>query len=635
MEPQARISRMLLCHMAVSLTTFALILGAGSTQAATLFEYEITGVPDFDQRRNSLAFPYRVGLPANDSLRCSGDPKIVCAIDADCGVDAPCTPLGGAMYCYPTSSMNWMAFLANEGYQLDPGPSPDWQSMDEYNLISSRIEDMGILMGVNPNGGTDGDKATIGLKNWLAPLGQKFSVAFYGRKELYCPRVEDIAKAGLAGQLINVNVARYKQGGGGELLRNGGHVMTLVHALVSDSPGSSFMRYHNPSSNDSTTEQSSFFPAKTFLTPVTATFDGFVRTQDRLGWSEEQKWYFDAYLAIVPAYILTPGILPGNATLINPVPVPPTPRPLYVNHSIPAASAVIAGALLPTYTGAVLISEADAFFASRLWHIDLVTGASSEILTPGPPSMVASGRSPLGYIYTDCGSSDVCLMDLDLGSAVMAALPASATASSIAYDDETDELVVLSLATSEILRFDRWLGSAPLSAALPVGVAPTAGARMALAPDGDIWLLDLAAATLYRIHEDITSTLILVDSVTHPSLTSPDDVAVNDVGQLIISNAGTLLELEPDGVGGWQTAASPLFGGLIAGPFLDIVRSRSNFDPASMSGDADRNVLPPADVDETNVPLASGLVLLVLAMGLIAAGALVLDPQGRVGLKQR
>lgn len=129
-------------HFAVaSVLLVAVLLVAAPVKADILPNYVITGVPDLDQKRDQRIAPFRKGLPANDSGKCTGDPTIDCTEDADCGFDEPCLGTGGAMYCFPTSAVIWAAYLANHGYpQVAPGPAADWQSMDVYNQAGDAIE---------------------------------------------------------------------------------------------------------------------------------------------------------------------------------------------------------------------------------------------------------------------------------------------------------------------------------------------------------------------------------------------------------------------------------------------------------------------------------------------------------------
>ena len=95
--------------------------------AAVLYDYSISGVPDFDQKRCFNLDPLRQGLPENDPSTCAGDPSKACVEDFDCGADFPCKGIGGAMFCVPTSAINWMAYIANHGYpDVSPGPG-NWQ----------------------------------------------------------------------------------------------------------------------------------------------------------------------------------------------------------------------------------------------------------------------------------------------------------------------------------------------------------------------------------------------------------------------------------------------------------------------------------------------------------------------------
>ena len=69
----------------------------------TLYQFEVTHVPDFDQRRSGLGNM-------------------------------------GNSHCVPSSAMNWLAHFAAHGVpSLAPGDGWSWQSQNNYNYVTGQI----------------------------------------------------------------------------------------------------------------------------------------------------------------------------------------------------------------------------------------------------------------------------------------------------------------------------------------------------------------------------------------------------------------------------------------------------------------------------------------------------------------
>src|SRR5690606_25997748 len=88
----------------------AVVLAAACGGAKGQCDVYRTGIPDFDQRRATVGSVH--GLPGS-----------------------------GNMYCVPTSAINTIGFIANNGYPEVLGGSPQvWQAPEHYNFISDMIE---------------------------------------------------------------------------------------------------------------------------------------------------------------------------------------------------------------------------------------------------------------------------------------------------------------------------------------------------------------------------------------------------------------------------------------------------------------------------------------------------------------
>lgn len=636
-----------------SIPQLAFLFIAVPVAADVLPHYVITEVPSFDQKRDQLAEPFRKGLPPNDPNKCTGDPTIDCKDDDDCGFDEPCFGTGGAMYCFPTSAISWMAYLANHGYpEVDPGPAADWQSMDVYNLVGDAIEQMGVLMETGGNGGTKGEEGRQGLKDWLAPQFPFFSVIRVAKEETFCPRLETLAKAGLSGQLVIAGIGYYylsidRDAGGDFWTRNGGHLMPFRQAVFEGNPLVRRLGYHNPSTSDSTHEQSPFTNKISTLESVTAMFRAdegkpfYERTQDKLVAWTGRPTFLDSYTAIVPMSLITAipfGPDPPGLKRINPVPVPPTNIPLDQTIPSPSGTTVIDGAFLPSYTDALLITEGDEVTPNRLWEVDLVTGDATEIVLPDEPGLIVTQRFPFHANVLNKTRNRMFYI-VDRTVLVDVPLPTGSLADAMAYDDANDQVLILSASTSELLVYPADLSTSPTILSIPAVIAPTAGVDIDVTPDGqEVWIADTAGGAIYRLtYAVVGGGLVVTETIpccdfAPPSGTAsrpdeqPEKLNIGGNGYaVILLNTGSVLELEQGPAGGWEPTANPLLTGHAASGFIDIVRSRTNFDPATMIGPAWRHVLPIDDFgEEAPIPTLSTWGLVLLALSTLIAGAVVL-----------
>ncbi len=82
------------------------------------------------------------------------------------GLFHPGLPNNGIMYCGPTAGMNVLAFLADHG-AADVSPnSKDWTLAANYDLMSSKLNELGGLMGTDANKGTSLGGFQSGMLAW-------------------------------------------------------------------------------------------------------------------------------------------------------------------------------------------------------------------------------------------------------------------------------------------------------------------------------------------------------------------------------------------------------------------------------------------------------------------------------------
>jgi hypothetical protein len=144
------------------------------------FDYKITNMPDFDQRRSP-----KVGTPG--------------------------LPGGGNMYCVPSSTLNMLAYVAKHGYPAVPPGNLIWQLPLTYNTATAELDDLGDLMGTTVLGGTNAEGAFDGTTDYLGGHTGIITVQTYYGLDNWSPQIQDAAGAlpGAAGAFaFDVGFAR-------------------------------------------------------------------------------------------------------------------------------------------------------------------------------------------------------------------------------------------------------------------------------------------------------------------------------------------------------------------------------------------------------------------------------------------
>src|SRR4051812_41809463 len=171
------------------------------------YSFAVCGVPDIDQVRETANG--HTGLPNN-----------------------------GYLYCVVTATMNWFAFLGEQGYVSSPADK-DWTLDANFDEMSNDLNQLGQLMGTNPNKGTTGNGQLAGDKTWLDANGQGvitknlMVVKSYETGSYYAPDPATMAQDAIGGGLVTPVVGFYAnrtKNGVTHLARVGGHVVSLVSA---------------------------------------------------------------------------------------------------------------------------------------------------------------------------------------------------------------------------------------------------------------------------------------------------------------------------------------------------------------------------------------------------------------------
>ncbi len=225
-----------------SLVTCTLGLGLGLTASLAAdvttayynsgsdYGYQLSQMPDFDQRRDGLA------------TTSGGSP--------------------GGMHCVPTSCTDLLGYMASHG---EPALGPvfaDWENQIDYADVTDFIDDLGDDMGTSGTGGTFGTPAYAAMINRVVwPSGMRYLVGHEFRTNSNVVTLREMARSGINQDAIQtVCYGFYNPTGTFDgdtvVTRNGGHCMTFMGAerLGSDR----HLWANDPDDSNNTATQSSF-----------------------------------------------------------------------------------------------------------------------------------------------------------------------------------------------------------------------------------------------------------------------------------------------------------------------------------------------------------------------------------------
>jgi hypothetical protein len=559
-----RTLRMVAICSAALVTATAVALAAPVTAAADTctsttayngsdFNYTRCNIPDLDQRRAEDS-PWTPGLPN-----------------------------GGAMYCVPTAAMDMMAYLASQGFPtVAPGPGywgPEsgWPPQPQYNKITNNIADMGALMGTDPVKGTSTGPARDAIAAWLASagLGDQLMVSSFSAYGFYTPTFEGMALTAVDGALVMPGIGWYKVSGNG-FVRNGGHQLALAKALGSG--GSQLIGLRDPANpNDFLVfDQSPFTTNNYAVVDEAGIFDGQPRVLSRVV-NLSAHGYLDGFIAIKPMW----GVVTdkGSISFLRPIHLVglDSPRqPDVLTFPSATGGSVTEIALSPGDVRHPYLIEGD----NTIWQIDALTGRSSRFATVGNPRRLTfGGREQRLYVLLPRH-----VISLDRKGRQLDRRLLDTPLADIAWDASHDRLVGLSTDGRRLLFFDPALKPAgelaipglPCGGRLSIEVDPTTG-EIFISCDRTNRVLRVSAG-----RGGAVTTLELAGVERAAAL------SIGDGGRLFVSDGAQMFEFDSAG----RPVERSKFSGLPGGRGLDMARSFSNFDPATMTGPAYRNVLP-------------------------------------------
>ena len=514
------------------------------------FHYRVLHMPDLDQQRDAL----------------------------DCN---------GAMHCVPTCASNMVAYAANHGFDVLPGPAY-WEGDSNYLLGTNTIGFMGLLMETTCEDGTNGGDANDGLADWL--VGSDFFIindhlsVFNGT-----PTHDSIGKSLCAGRIGSISYGKYDVvGSAGNIpivQRDGGHCTTAVKVRRNDNirelwvrdPASDEFDLGLPQNLDS---QSMFFNdifVVQNISVLVVTDEGNVlKTMTAINYTAGDTTIrlIDGHRTLTPNFgyswdsSLGAVVFAGSLGFVN-----NNANPTHTHFS-PTGTAILSMDWLDWQQELIVVCEATEVGPRSLHAIDALTGASHQIITPGAPQLTAVGRYGQVFVYN--GAQVTPLLYPEPGNGPILTLPHAAHA--MIYDDANDDLVLFSRTDRKLIRIDASMTGGLSILNVPTFIPLGAAVQIAINPaDGALWLWSNAVNTLYHLVPDGAGGMSATP-INNAAFTALQGIDFNTRGNLLVSNAGTILEFAATEVG-WQPVANSPFAGQPGKAQLHIARSRSNFTP--------------------------------------------------------
>jgi len=515
--------------------------------------FDITHVPDFDQKRTAL-------------------------------------PNDGKCYCVPTSAINWMAYFANHGRpSINPGPG-NWQLQALYDDASNAIEAMGGFMGTHPNDGTYASGASFGYWLWL--LGQPVIVAHYRSNWHTSPTLQNIGQSAFFGSYVQVIVGWYIEDPPGFITRDGGHALSVNHALRS---GNTYeLGWRDPNSDEGDWTWQSPFTTETFA------------VENRFVWPSHgliprymakvvgygSAW-IDGYTAIRPLFTLTshPGfpilvmkqafVLDGSAI------------PIYVEYESLECNQIVDMRLLLDNNEYGCIINPDVAEPNQLWIVNALTGEHRVVdnASLNDPRRVDVGR--YGDLYVMDGN-DLVKVNLDVDPPDVLRITPDGEIGAVCYDDVNDEVMLLATDTRRLLRYPYHLDAVPVEKIIPPDVPLTGRTSLCYnqAMECSMFVSD-DSDSLFQFTEVIGNPEVIVEEIMLPGIVEPKAVQAGDDGRVYMSCQQQVVEVEYSSTReGWTLVDEPYFDDLTVSDHLVVARSRSNHDPEIHDTEPWRDVPP-------------------------------------------
>lgn len=531
------------------------------------FAYDISQMPDLDQRRDEA--PGILGLPGN-----------------------------GNMFCVPTSVLNMAMYAANHGFPfVAPGPG-NYQLGSNYNFCTQNIAAMGMLMNTTAADGTNGAGFYNGTKSWLNQSAPGlFTVTAQSSKGNFGCTLKYAAKAAIHGSLVSLAYGRYLVVGDWNgipiLDRDGGHIVTLGRASALGGVLSAGLRDPANPDDGKLTTQSWFGNREVTIENQIVQTGSTLSTLKPMSAidydpAKEKNAYLDGYVGFKPKFGLTwAPDPPSKTTVIHTLAVAS-----FVGGQAPSQQSItIEGLVLdsivgPDQTSVVALVSPKNGGPIELVEVDLLDEGMKKFIAVPLATSIHTSRNR--WVYAAAPNS-ITMFDLDDELVETTAIPPFPVRG-ICYDDKTDELILLGSDVKKIARWKDGLGGNPTILDLPQALTMGGKSTITIDPTtGDILFATEKSPSMIRVVDNGTSNPV-VSVIDLPGIAFPDTLDVDDIGHLFAVASDRVHELALDSQGDWKVVSGAPFENWPANTAFRVTKSRTNHDPATMTGPKYRNL---------------------------------------------
>jgi hypothetical protein len=519
----------------------------------------------------------------------------------------------GDVYCYPTTGMNLLAYLANNGWpDLVDGAPASWDSSSAslYAKVTAQIDDLALnYMGTDASGTSCYD-AAAGLGDWMdahggttwttgTGFGRWFAVAYRGE-----PTPSMFAEIVGAGGLVNAGVGWYSPNGDNYVRDGGGHICTMAYLDLSFTVfpyvGANRIGFRDSSKGDGIfTDQSPFNTEYYDLgNGKTAVFDDYGSFATATRSLYEVKAYGSSHTAFLDNYVALEQMIlayvsyhPSGGLMKFVARKAWEPVPTEVIVEVPEG--IVDLALPLGNTRAIYLTKAGADGLSKLCAASLVDSRRAILATAPNAIAVAVSRQQDSYVLYDSGRK-LLKTPLRKEPASQSATTLS-TLNSIACDDLNDRLLGISLSpTVRIVEISRDMQSQrqvnmPTFAKLsgPLAISTKTGHLFVAAPRNSC-VYEIALGP----HD---SQPVIVSQINNPALSKCVALCVDDHEHVYASTStGTGLEFART-QNGWSRVQASVLNGLSIGARIATTVTRSNSDSSDANNPAYRSSAPAAE----------------------------------------
>jgi hypothetical protein len=522
--------------------------------SSNAFLYRIKFVPDFDQRRSTL-------------------------------------PADGAMYCLPTSIINWAGYIARRGNAGLPPGAPPWA----YNITSLNIATLGGLMFTDPVNGTGGTNGLNGANAWLSDYAFVFNV--HSTNYANYPRVSTMANWAInANALIAPGISWMDETDFPRITREGGHVVSMVRAARS--ADQYVLGIHDPawSPSGDTLQVQSTFTMNTYNITNTVvlvgsnSFPSVLSRIDGYGGTTSQG-YITAFYAIVPFVALTPA---GPSFTLHQFNLGNILQPDATTFTNPSGGQVTNAFFALDPTQIIYTADNQIIAGGKIARFDIPTNTHTTLFTYGD-DFVDACSSRLNRVFAYAGRTLTRINPEEgVANPVEASLVIGTGIDAIAYDDNTDQVVGMRSATRQLVRIpgDLTPGATPATQPIPTQVPVGPGGSIDIRfGDGSVLIATPASTSAYLLTPTAAAGFA-VQTISIPGNIFPiTGGSFTDKGVMLVS-LGRTKELVPDGMGGWTLLTGSPFANLTTSGKVYAGRSRTNVDYAEDADPLNINLLP-------------------------------------------